>query len=268
MKRLKLILCLGLAQALLLLGVRAAPIQFAVPNDLLDTPGNDATRLPFSYLGQVRYQQVYDASQFSRLPAGGAFLSRIYLTRVDCTSTKSWLVTNLQVNVSTTSKGPDTLSPVFAENLGSDDIVTFGPARYAPSLAGCGNFFTGTEINVTTPFFYDPTKGNMLLDLRNFGIDFHFGDPTLDSQKMDAQTVLGDSISRVAAFSLSTNRAEVIDTTGLVTAFQFDPTPSLQARFETNSLIITFDLYPTAFVLEWADGIGAGAQWTNYPGPH
>src|SRR2546427_643485 len=101
-----------LALALAPISVQSAGVFFVVPNNLLNTNGNDASRLPFSYLGQA--------------------------------------------------------------------------------------------IEVKVPFFYDPTKGNLLFDLRSLGIDFHFGDPTLDAQKMDAQTLLGDSISRVAAFSLST----------------------------------------------------------------
>src|SRR6266566_6460826 len=152
------------------ISVQSAGVFFVVPNNLMNTNGNDASRLPFGYLGEVRYQQVYDASQFSLVPLGGAFLTRIFLI-VDCSSTKTWLVTNLQVNVSTTAKGPDSLSPVFAENIGTDDIVTFGPGAYAPSLAGCGNSFA-SAIEVNVPFFYDPTKGNLLFDLRSSGIDF------------------------------------------------------------------------------------------------
>jgi hypothetical protein len=177
--RQNLLFRLGLAPAFLVLAVQATPIQFVVPNSLMNTNGNDASILPFGYLGQVRYQQVYDASQFSLVPPGGAFITRIFLS-VDCSSRKTWLVTNLQVNVSTTQKDPDTLSPVFAENVGSDDIVTFGPAAYAPSLAGCGNSFS-SEIEVNVPFFYEPTKGNLLFDLRSSGIDFHFGDPSPDA---------------------------------------------------------------------------------------
>jgi len=246
------------------ISLQTAGVFFVVPNSLSNTNGNDGTRLPFSYLGEVRYQQVYDASQFSLLPPGGAFLTRIFLI-VDCGSTWSWLVTNLQVNVSTTKKGPDALSPVFAENIGSDEIITAGPAPYGPALAGCGNSSAG-EIRVQVPFFYDPTKGNLLLDLRNFGIEFHLGDPVLDSLKMDAQTVLGDSISRAAAFSLSTNTAEVIDTTGLVTAFQFDPTPALTNRFETNTVILTWPTLPNTFQLQCTDRLGLGSVWSNYTG--
>src|SRR5436189_236779 len=52
----------------------------------------------------------------------------------------------------------------------------------------------------------------------------------LPYNKLDAVTMAGDAISRVAAFSLSTNTAELVDTTGLVTHFQFDPVPSLKVR--------------------------------------
>jgi hypothetical protein len=78
--------------------------------------------------------------------------------------------------------------------------------------------------------------------------------------------ILGDSVSRVAAFSVTTNTAEIIDTTGLVIQFQFDPIPSLTVRYETNTLVVTFPLYPTAFVLQWSNVVGPGAVWANFPG--
>jgi hypothetical protein len=253
----------------------AAAIQFEVPNGLLTAEGNGESRLPFGYASPARYQQVYDASQFSRLPAGGAFLTRIFM-RVDCSNTWEWLVTNLQVNISTTLKKPDSLSAVFAENVGTDETLVFGPINYitpgpiSPSCPNPQTFATGQEINVDMPFYYDPALGNLLLDLRHLGNNWRFGnnppDPPIDSQKLDAQTILGDSVSRVAAFSVTTNTAEIVDTTGLVTAFQFDPIPSLWVRYETNTLVVTFPLYPTAFVLQWSDILGPAAGWQKYPG--
>src|SRR5437870_5548328 len=71
---------------------QALPIRFEVPNGLLNTNGNDASRLPFGYLGPVRYQQVYHASQFLRVPPGGAFITHIYF-RPACSSSRSWVVT-------------------------------------------------------------------------------------------------------------------------------------------------------------------------------
>src|SRR5881394_1149464 len=96
-------------------------IFFEVPSGLSDVEGNAASRLPFGYPTPVRYQQVFDVSQFTLVPTGGAFLTRIF-PRADCSSTFKWLVTNLQVNLSTTLKSPDNLSAIFAENFGADEI--------------------------------------------------------------------------------------------------------------------------------------------------
>jgi hypothetical protein len=179
------------------------------------------------------------------------------------------------VNLSTTLKGADSLSAVFAENIGGDETVVFGPRNYIPPgsarpMGSCPNpepFGTGQEMDLDSPFFYDPARGNLLMDLRHLGNSWMFPtDPPLDSHKLDAQTILGDSVSRVAAFSVTTNMAEVVDTTGLVVQFQFDPIPSLSVRFETNTLVVTFPLYPTAFVLQSSDLLGPGAVWKNYPG--
>ncbi len=265
---------------ILILAVRAPSVAaqdirsvfFEIPNGLMTIEANGASQLPFGYASPVRYQQVYDASQFSRVPVGGAFLTRIF-PRADCSNTFEWLVTNLQVRISTTLKTPDNLSAVFAENVGSDETLVFGPKNYilpggtSPTCPNPQTFFHGQEIPADVPFFYDPARGNLLLEMRHLGNNYRFLiDPPLESQKLDAQTIFGDSVSRVAAFSVTTNTDEVVDTTGLVTAFQFDPFPSLWIRYDTNTLVVTFPLYPTAFVLQWSDFLGPAAVWQNYPG--
>ncbi len=238
---------------------------FEVPNGLMDVEGNDASRLPFDYLGPVRCQQVYDASQFSKVPIGGAFLCRIFL-RADCANRRTWRATNVLVNLSITMKGPDKLSSSFAENIGLDELTVFGPATYdPPGTPGCpAPIVNGQEINLATPFFYDPSRGNLLLDLRSSGIDWTGG--PLGESTLDAQNVLGDSISRVAAFSLSTNTAEVVDTVGLVTAFEFFLTPSIKVTQETNNVVLTWPASPYTFRLQWADAVGAAGTWADYPG--
>jgi hypothetical protein len=257
---------------LLLAAGPATPIQFEVPNGLLAIDANGASQLPFGYASPVRYQQVFDASQFTRVPAGGAFLTRIF-PRADCSSTRSWLVTNLQVNLSTSLKTPDNLSAAFAENIGKDETLVFGPRNYIPpgsTNPTCPNpqfFGSGQELDLDTPFYYDPAGGNLLMDLRHSGNSWRFGiDPPLESHKLDAQAIQGDSVSRAAAFSLTENAAEVVDTTGLVIQLQFDPIPSLSVRYETNTLTIAFPLYPKVFVLQWSQTLGPGVVWVNYPG--
>jgi hypothetical protein len=108
-------------------------------------------------------------------------------------------------------------------------------------------------------------KGNLLLDLRSPGIDLAGG--SLGRSLLDAQDVLGDSVSRAVAFSLTTDTAEVLDTVGLVTAFQFYPTPILTVRYETNNVILTWPTWPKTFRLQWSDTVGPSAAWSDYPEP-
>src|SRR5439155_473356 len=97
--------------------------EIVVPNDRATRGGNSADNLPFA--NNYRLQQVCDASQFSAIAPSGGWINAIYF-RVDggvFTATDP----SMQVNLSTTSKGPDGLSSVFAENVGSDDKIVFGP---------------------------------------------------------------------------------------------------------------------------------------------
>src|SRR5262245_28013800 len=79
------------------------------PNNLLNTDGNSLAGLPFdtSSTGR-RYQQVFDSSQFSSLAnAGGGFITFMAF-RLDsgCHQPEGQTIPSLQVDLSTTSKGP------------------------------------------------------------------------------------------------------------------------------------------------------------------
>jgi hypothetical protein len=73
------------------------------------------------------------------------------------------LISSLQINLSTTFRGPDALSPVFAENVGSDETVVLGPRQFL-FVEVPGQAYT---LHLDRPFFYDPSVGNLLLDVRN-----------------------------------------------------------------------------------------------------
>ena len=235
------------------------------------TTGTNGSRLPFAYLGPVRCQQVFAASAFNALPSGGAYLTRIFL-RTDCGSYNGWLVTNLQVNLSTTSKGPDELTSLFSENVGDDEMIVFGPRNYIPpGRSDCGTFLHGKEINVERPFFYDPALGNLLMETRHENISWKDEpfDPYNDYTKwvLSAQTVTGDPVSRIAAFSLSTNAAEIVETTGLTVRFQFDPVPSLTNWVTSSEVVIRWPTLPKTFSLQWADRLGTNTTWLPYTNP-
>lgn len=197
-----------------------------VPNNLAAVEGNSNNGFPFniSFFGipSQRYQQVYAASQFSAV-TGPALVTQIRF-RPDATLGDAFasVLPDIQINLSTTSRAPDGLSLTFASNVGANDTVVYARGPLALSSADAGGGATGPRnfdivITLTTPFLYDPSAGNLLLDVRNFGggsttqFDFH-GAP-------------GDSVSRVftSLAGVDSPTADVLDplSGGLVTQFTF-----------------------------------------------
>src|SRR4029077_5171945 len=100
--------------------------------------------------------------------------------------------------------------------------VFSGPLQAAVTFTGEPTNFEVT-INFTTPFYYDPAKGNLLLDVRNLqgGTEVPPND-----QELDGTTASGDSVSRVYNFgdvaataAGSTGGVDEKDSYGLITRF-------------------------------------------------
>src|ERR1044071_949835 len=239
-----------------------------VPNGLRYQGGNSYTFWPFLIqqspaIPSMRYQQVYDSSAFSAIQPPGAYLTRLFMRSSTNFPRGSFgTSTNVQINFSTTSKSPDGLSAVFAENVGQDDTVVFGPAPLQMSFEA-GGFQCGIncgEFPLTNAFWYNPTVGNLLLDVRIYG-----GEPVSPvPYGLDAQDTVGDSVSRISSRSVDDLTATNADTLGVVTAFQFDPVPALTNLLTTNAVVITWPVQPTIFDLQWADAIGTNANWQLY----
>jgi hypothetical protein len=194
-----------------------------VPNEWSTAQGDFGNLFPLFSANPIRYQQVFDAGQFARLNSGGGLINRIAFRGHGPGVPFTGTVAQLQVNLSTTSKAPDGLSSTFADNVGADDAQVFsGPFQAAVTFTGDPTNFE-VAINFTTPFFYDPTKGNLLLDVRNTqgGTEV----PPLD-QELDGTSATGDSVSRVynygdatATTAGSTGGADEKDSYGLITRF-------------------------------------------------
>ena len=130
-----------------------------------ETPFGSAT---FSDAGH-RSQQVYGSAEFPAHPIlihelrfrpdsvhGGAFTTT---------------VANIQINLSTTQRVPDALSATFADNVGADDtIVHQGPLTISSRFTGPSGGPKDFDIIVplSRPYLYDPAKGNLVIDTRNF----------------------------------------------------------------------------------------------------
>jgi hypothetical protein len=116
-----------------------------------------------------RAQQVFPAADFAAL--GNQPHRLVDLTfRPDqrVTSPRNAYWPDHELRLSTTERGPDNLSTVFDDNLGSDVMqfyrgplnqVTDGGAGLGPREFYDSNFPAGV-----TPYLYDPSQGNLLVD--------------------------------------------------------------------------------------------------------
>src|SRR5580704_9366006 len=103
-----------------------------VPNEWSTAQGDAGNLFPLFSSKPIRYQQVFDASQFSRLTPGGGLINRIAFRGHGPGVPFTGTVPQLQVNLSTTQKSPDGLSSTFADNVGPDDTRVFsGPFQTA-----------------------------------------------------------------------------------------------------------------------------------------
>src|SRR3974390_41178 len=143
---------LGVVFALLCSGPAFATIIIGLPPD----PGN-GNCFPFgcSYSGE--YQQVYSASQFSGPIEIGdlEFYNTKYNSSATSMNSGTWTI-----SLSTTSANWNTLSSNFASNIGANHTVVF-----SGNLAQPWAFGDTLHIDLSTPFLYDPTSGNLLMDV-------------------------------------------------------------------------------------------------------
>jgi hypothetical protein len=131
-----------------------------------DTAGQAGT------LGLVtRMHDVYEARLFPQFPI---VIREVRFRRDAQPMMQPPIVTSIsdiQLLLTTTTKGADMLSATFANNLGADATVVF---RGSVAVASTNNALPGApnafdiSIPLTTPFRYDPARGNPLIEIRNF----------------------------------------------------------------------------------------------------
>ena len=161
----------------------------------------------------MEYQQVYSSTAFSgTTDITSLTFYQIFAAEFGGTSTV--LAGNYQISLSTTSAAVDGLSSTLANNIGADNTVFFngslGGASVNPSLTISGGSFV-----------YDPTKGNLLIDIvatNQPNFPNGSGNGYLDADDTGSVT------SRAYSFGgAATGNADAI---GLVTGFNVVPEPS------------------------------------------
>ncbi len=149
----------------------------------------------------IRFQQLIGASSFGALPAGGVWI-RGFRFRLDSVgSSGSGTISGAEVSFSTTKKTTDSLSALYAENIGADNQVFIarsttldyqsglrispgGPQEFSGLLSG-----EGVQNETSKGFFYNPANGNLLIDFKDFGIRTG----SLRNFLLDAVTLPGSS---------------------------------------------------------------------------
>jgi hypothetical protein len=230
------------ASSLLLL--LCAPLARAdgivVPNTLATVEGNDNNFGPF-FNNSVRYQQVFSASQFPS-STGPLMITQIAV-RPDGSVTDPSLIIrfdSVQIDLSTTSRTPSTLSTLFASNVGADDTTVFNSFVFvnAPVTGPPGGPKDFTVSFALSPFIYDPSAGDLLLDVRAIESGGGISAP-FDAESNSPFTAHLDAPDISAASGTSF-------ATGLVTQFQFTPVP------EPSTLVLS----SLGTLL-----VGVGARW-------
>jgi hypothetical protein len=195
-----------------------------IPNVSAAQEGAASSSAPFdvgsTIVPSYAYQQVYMASAFSPdtrsitsiafrpdTPAGGGFNETLG---------------SITIRLSITSKTAQNLSSTFADNLGaSSTVLASGPLTISSSYTSAAGSSRAFDIVIplSTPFLYDPSQGNLIMEVRNASgnatsqFDFEFS----------------TQIGRAYAFDANATGAAAVDPSrGLVTQFGVTLVPGPQ----------------------------------------
>ncbi len=159
----------------------------------------------------IRLQEIYSATD---LPPGPILIREIRF-RPDSTYGFAYTgtVSRIQFTLSTSSRKPGQLSSVFDENLGLDKKVVFdGPWTLSTAFTGPPNgpkaFDLALPLQQT--FHYDPTKGSLLVEIRNYsGLPVVFNNDS-SATASSVQRVFFDGSPDAATASAGDSGADVL----------------------------------------------------------
>ncbi|MBI3416565.1 MAG: hypothetical protein HY043_14815, partial [Verrucomicrobia bacterium] len=177
------------ASSTFVMAVGQSPLGgLVVPPRFASAEGNSFSG---TFVAPIRLQQVYGATNF---PTGIMFINQLSFRLNAGSGAVTGSIPSLQIRMSTTTNAPDALSPFFANNTGSDEVIVFdGPLAIATPGATTSPASFDITVPLTTPFVYDTRNGNFLLDVQNFSSGPVFFE--------DGADVPNDAASRLAAFA-------------------------------------------------------------------
>ncbi len=145
-----------------------------VPSEFANAEAPNAADL--TDFPSYRLQQVYSASEFESAASGPVTITRVdWRPGSEMIETIDYPSDRFIINFSTTDVDPATpdsvFDPVFANNIGSNERTVFdGPVTLTTENAGPAEgpkaFDYGLDLQ--TPYVYDPSAGNLMMDLTVF----------------------------------------------------------------------------------------------------
>lgn len=172
---------------------------------------------PFGCAYSGEYQQVYTSSQFTTGPVlitGLEFFNTQFDNGASGMNSGNWAI-----SLSTASGDWNTIGTTYANNIGPDNTLVFNGDLSQP-----WSFGDTLTIGLTTPFTYDPSQGNLLMDVNVTGASDSNGDIFFDiNGSYNSDTIMGRNYSD--AYCGSVTDGCVDNGYGLVTDFTTSPVP-------------------------------------------
>ena len=214
-----LLLVAAISQAL---SARADYIPIFTPPNALTHPGN-LELVPYYF---PTYQQIFDASLFSAIPAGGGRIRGLNFRASVSSGQVEGMLTGIIVEFSTTTRTVDSLSPIFSENLGLDNQVYWAgqTTSFTAGHNAQGEQTWGLHFPVAPGkgFAYDPAKGNLLMTIHNLYV------PT-DQHRIGLDGIRGSALTASVQSENANAISGIVSSDALVVwlaMFELVPEPS------------------------------------------
>src|SRR5262249_32209613 len=204
----------------------ASTASTVIPNANTNVEGDFSNGFPFHIsafsLPSMRYQQIYASSQFT----GGGVIDQIRF-RKDVSAGTNFSTSNIDVkiNLSYSATSPTAPSNIFANNVGAGVVTVFDGLLSLSSTGTCTPNPFDIVIAVANSFNYDPTQGNLLVDvfMRNSPVTTFF-DAVGNSPGVTSRIFSNNTVNDTSGSSFQS---------GLVTRFDFVTTGAAQEDWYT-----------------------------------
>ena len=169
-----------------------------VPSGFANVEGNYESG---AFWAPIRLQEVYAAPHF---PPVAISISELRY-RPDASQGPFTNTLKLRLSLSTTAKAPGGLDMTFTNNIGPDETVVFdGETTVSSASVGSPTKAFDVVFSLSRPFPYDPSKGNLLLDIRAYS--------ATGGYLLDASLVESDNASRVYCGNADATVAQYAET--------------------------------------------------------